>query len=210
MLIGTSQKIRRSPAINLSINHLPIENVNCIKHLGVYIDHNLTWNNHISHLCNKLNSSIFLLSRTRYFLNFQTALLLYNSLFLPHVDYCITVWGSRPSHISKIQKLQNRALRTILQVPYTTPTTQLFNTISTLSVSQRADFQTGCLAYRASNNLAPANICRRLARITANGRMSTRQFSRGENLSFQDRNANFFNILLIIKDLNILTLLMFP
>ena len=59
MLIGSRQKLKtisRSPS--LSTNGTPIDQVTTTKSLGVYIDENLSWGNHINKLAKKIASSI--------------------------------------------------------------------------------------------------------------------------------------------------------
>ena len=113
MLIGSRQRLRTlqgSPS--LMIGEEPIKQVNYTKSLGVFIDHNLSWNIHIERLCKKIASGIAALKRTRPFVPYHTLLSIFNSLVQPHFDYCSVVWGNCSKTLStKFQKLQNRAAR---------------------------------------------------------------------------------------------------
>ena len=44
--------------IKLHINDQELEQVKCIRYLGVYIDCHLTWKSHIQHLCKKITHSV--------------------------------------------------------------------------------------------------------------------------------------------------------
>jgi hypothetical protein len=88
--------------------------INYTKSLGVFIDHNLSWNIHIERLCKKIASGIGALKRTRPFVPYHTLVSIFNSLVQPHFDYCSVVWGNCSKTLStKLQKLQNRAARII-------------------------------------------------------------------------------------------------
>ena len=97
------------------------------KHLGIIIDDKLTWNSHIRSLRSKLGLSTTLLARVRRFIDTHTALLIYNTIILPHIDYCCSVWGARSiTNTNKFQTLQNKALRIVLKAhPFTSSTTLL-------------------------------------------------------------------------------------
>ena len=59
MLIGSRQKLKTiSRFPSLSINDNPIDQVTTTKSLGVYIDENLSWGNHINKLAKKIASGI--------------------------------------------------------------------------------------------------------------------------------------------------------
>ena len=179
MLLGTAQKLKKSNPLKILISGQTIQQVHSHKHLGVVIDSKLNFSEHVTKVCNKINSSISVLTRTRKFVNQSTAFLLYNALVLPHIDYCCMVWGAKPTLVTKIQKLQNRALRVVLKLSPLSPTNQIFGTLNTMTVSQRIRFQLGCQAFRAGIGVAPDYLCQKLNRIQPGNRPTTRAVSQG-------------------------------
>ena len=90
MVICTQQK-RASileDKLSLSINGVFLEKVTSHKILGVLIDNNLSWKQHIDHICVELSKLIGLLWRKKHLLPYSSRVLLYNSYFLP-IDYSI-------------------------------------------------------------------------------------------------------------------------
>ena len=80
------------------------------KLLGVVIDSQLSFKNHIDHLLAKLAPKLGLLRRLSCVLPENVLSSLYMSIIQPHIDYCLSVWGSCiQTDINAIQKLQNRA-----------------------------------------------------------------------------------------------------
>jgi hypothetical protein len=61
--------------------------------LGVWIDAGLNWRSHISQIRTKVRQLLGVLGRIRADLDKHFLLCLYNSMVLPHFQYCLMVWG---------------------------------------------------------------------------------------------------------------------
>ena len=61
---------------------------------GVYIDHQITWKDHITYISNKLSKTIAIIHRASHVLDTKALYCLYNAIFKPHLNYCIEVWGN--------------------------------------------------------------------------------------------------------------------
>ena len=85
-----------------------------IKYLGVYLDSTLTGNYHCKILTNKLKRANGMLSKIRHYVPHHELKSIYHAIFSSHMIYGCQIWGQgRGTHIDKIQKLQNRAMRII-------------------------------------------------------------------------------------------------
>ena len=86
--------IRRCIADDVSITMVksPISRVKVTKFLGVNIDENLTWKNHICVVKSKLSKTIGIMYRASTFLNQSSLFTIYCSLFLPYMTYCLEIW----------------------------------------------------------------------------------------------------------------------
>ena len=85
------------------------------KILGVFVDQNLTWSDHIRHLSKRITSSIWLLSKVKKFLSQEHRNLFCKSYIQPHIGFCNIVWGSSSeTNKQKILRLQKRACRVVL------------------------------------------------------------------------------------------------
>ena len=159
MVLCTKQRNFKSKELTLRISNQVIQNVKVQKLLGVYNDNTLSWNDKIEAVCNKLNSKIALLRRISYFLTDEMKRLFYNAYIMPIFDYCCTVWchGTATS-LKKIMKIQGRAGRIILNKTFQTRTMDILRELGWMSFNERCKFHTGCLIYKACNNLAPSYI----------------------------------------------------
>ena len=88
---------------------------------GMTIDNKLSFDNHVSAICKKINNEFNVMLRFRKLIDKQTLLKLYKAFILPHFYYCSSVWhfcGAR--NTDKVDNLNKRILRFILQ-DYSSP-----------------------------------------------------------------------------------------
>lgn len=155
MLIGSKQKIKNIN-LNLKIDNNAIENVTSHKILGLYIDKHLQWKVHIDKTCSKISSKITLLKKISNYLTFDMKKLFHNSYILTTFDYCCTIWGSaNKTNLTKVNVLQKRAAKVILQKPNRTPSKELFLQLKWLSFNNRCKYHTAILIYKCVNNQTP-------------------------------------------------------
>ena len=88
--------------------------VDSFVYLGVNIDAKLTFEKFISGTISRVNGRLITLSRIRKMLDLHTSTLIYKQTILPIFDYVsIVVNSSTQRKISKLQPLQNKAVRII-------------------------------------------------------------------------------------------------
>ena len=162
------------------------------KLLGVVIDEHLEWTYHVDHVCTSVNSKIVLLNRIKKYLDIDSRKLFYNAYILPIFDYCCTVWGNMSEeNILRLEKLQKRAARTILNVPVQTPTNPLFTTLGWLPVRTRFIYHKLVMVYKILHKQTPEylnNLCLRTMDIYSRNLRSTST----NNLIVPRPNTNMF------------------
>ena len=76
--------------LTLKIDNVIIEKVDEFSFLGLTVDTYLNWKRHSEKICNKCTQMIGILNRLKYVLPaLGIKIMLYNSLILPHINYCI-------------------------------------------------------------------------------------------------------------------------
>ena len=100
----------------VSIRGQDVDFSKSISALGVCIDENLTFDTHVDNICLKASRQISALQRLTGLLDLPSRKAIYTSFIFSNFNYCPLVWffTSRAS-ITKIQKLQERALRFVLK-----------------------------------------------------------------------------------------------
>ena len=157
MLIGSSQrldKIIKSPKILFGEHE--IKRVREKTVLGLIIDDQLKWNKHNDEQCKKISKSIALLRKARDFVSQEELVKIYNSLVLPHFNYCSTIWNdNNKSHIDKLSKLQKRAARIITSSDYSIRSSQVFKTLEWHPIKKLMDKRDLTMMFKILKNMAP-------------------------------------------------------
>ena len=89
-----------------------LENVDCIKYLGVTVTHELRWDTHISNMCTKANRTLGFLRQNLYQYPQDVKEAAYRGIVHPSLEYGSCVWDSQDVVLQQeIEKFQNRAAR---------------------------------------------------------------------------------------------------
>lgn len=123
------------------------------------IDHKLSWKPHIECIRSKLAKSVGILYKIRDLLNEKCLYILYFSLVVPHMTYCVEVWGNTyKTNIDPIIKLQKRAIRIINKAGYLETTNPLFIKSCTLKFVDMVYSKTLEIVFRAKSKSLPVCI----------------------------------------------------
>ena len=75
---------------------------------GVTIDKDLSFNRHISQICEKVNKQFSVLKRFKNIITSNVMLRLYKAFILPHFQYCSLIWHfSGTRNCDKLESLNN-------------------------------------------------------------------------------------------------------
>lgn len=161
MFIGSRQKLATTNEQNLQIqiDDQEIKRVSYTKSLGVTIDQNLTWSNHVGEIVSKVSSAIGALKRLRPYINMRIAIKIYQALIAPYFDYCSPVWDGLNCGLSdKLQKLQNRAVRVITKAAYDDSATEILDQLGWDKLTDRRKKLKAVLMFKAGHNLVPTYL----------------------------------------------------
>lgn len=160
MLIATPQKRSRlgCDTLNLKYKNDKLKAIESDKILGVFVDNNLLWSQHVKHLTKKMASNLWLLSKIKGFLSIQHRIQFYKSYVQPHIDYCNIVWGNTSlTNKCKIFRLQKRACRIILD--YNVEDVQRSMTeLKIMTIYDRVFFRKAKFMFKVKNGLTPSYI----------------------------------------------------
>ena len=109
-----------------------------VKFLGVKIDEELTWKNHISSVLKTIIKCTGLIAKLRHYTNGNTLKLIYYALAYPYLTYGNLVWGNTyPTRLQKIMNVQKKIVRLICFKSYSEP---LFLDLKILNVYKINDY----------------------------------------------------------------------
>ena len=202
-LFGTNRRLNAVTLPDIKISNEPVEHVTSYKYLGLHFDAKLNWKVHVDYLEKKLRQRLGVLKRIRSFIDQETALLLYNTLIMPIIDYCDTVYLNCPvTCLNRIQRLMLRGGRIILNVPFDYPSNDVLKKLNWLTLHERLFFHTCCMMYKCLNSNCPKYMSNKFEYIdhtynTRNSRnLKIRRFrsSKGQS-SFTCKGAKAWNSL---------------
>ena len=135
MSITTCQRASRLQCKKLIIklNGEDLERVESMKFLGVTIDKYLDFNEHINAVSFKMTRNLALFNP----ICKEDILFFFSPTFF---DYCSIIWGSG-RNLSRISKLQRRAIRMIVDTNYRTDAIPLFKSLKIFILNDRMEFQ---------------------------------------------------------------------
>ena len=99
-MLGTHQRLHQidyapeTTPFKLVVNDYEIRRVRKVKYLGLIVDENLTWEEHIHYICGKIKRGVGVLKQIRNFIPKDSLLMLYQTLVEPYYRYCSIVWGN--------------------------------------------------------------------------------------------------------------------
>lgn len=152
-------------------NNQRLQRVTSARYLGLIIDENASLEVHVECLYNKLRATVAILSKLKWILPINMLRKVYMAHFHSHLHYLPSVYGVvKKEAISKVQTLQNRALKHVFKLPYLTPTSDVFKiyAINILPVKGVIFLSTTCLVNKIHKAIVSTNI--NLPKIARRGR----------------------------------------
>ena len=98
----------------IQIQDKVLQNTQTVKLLGVTIDQNLTFKNHITNLCTSAKNKLKALQRIRKYLTLEQTKMIANAFIYSQFNYCNIIWMfCSKSENRQIEDIQKRILRCI-------------------------------------------------------------------------------------------------
>ena len=100
MLCGSRQKLEHCSDHKIQLHGKETDRVSSFCYSGVTLDENLSWNEHVEFICNKVSKRLGLLSCIRVYLTLKAARCVYNCFVTPIFYYNDTVWGCQSDAVT--------------------------------------------------------------------------------------------------------------
>lgn len=152
---------KQSQAITpvVKIDQVQIKEEKVVKFLGLLVDEDLSFKQHIDYVCQKVSIAIGFMFRGKPIFEKPQLVALYNALLLPHLSYCNTIWAiNYPTHTNRLFLLQKRAARVILGLPYHESVSHRFSEIDIKPLTVIRDLRCLLLAYKIKHVSVPHSI----------------------------------------------------
>jgi hypothetical protein len=131
-----------------------------VKFLGLFLDENLKFHQHIEHVIKKVSVGIFMLRMLRQTATPEVLLSAYYGLIYPYLTYAVPVWGCETQRTLFLFRLQKKAIRIVFSLPKHQSCKETFKSFRILTFPSIYILET--LSF-AKNNMSlvitPVNHC---------------------------------------------------
>lgn len=161
MIVGSKANCKKCIELGLEIKICDsvITLVSEIKYLGVYLDPQLSFSNQIDYVCKKIGKKIGFFYRISKYLSQWSKMLIFNTIILPHFNYCCSLLIScNQEDIQRLQIQQNKAMRIILNCDKYTPIKNMLQTLNWLPIVQSIKRANLTLIYKIEHNKMPTYL----------------------------------------------------
>ena len=187
------------PQGELKIGTEYIERVQGLRFLGVWVDEGLKWAGHIEKVKSKVSRLLGILGRVGAVLEGGLVHMLYNGLVLPHLQYCLLVWGDFQAGRNKtlgesLLKCQKRFLGLITGKNGRFHADPLFSKLGILKIDDLYRQQLRIHAWQFMKGFLPTNQAAMLNRSSEVHQHNTRSAGMGLHVSTQDQRSIGYRI----------------
>ena len=151
-----SKKKNVDTCIKLGDTELP--KVEIVKFLGMWLDQNLTWDEHLSKLKSRIRRNMSMLQVGVNLLDIHSKKILYYAQIYSHLSYGLPLWGNMISttKMDCIQKLQNKCVRKI--DTYEKQVQKTYQKHKILRLKDALTLENCKMVYRLEHKLLPKKL----------------------------------------------------
>ena len=155
LVIFKHQRKKLDSPIKIKLSRKRLYPSKSVKYLGIKIDENLNWKQHIHDIAIKLNRANALLSIIRNYVNKLTLRTIYFAIFDSHINYANLIWGQNLHSLSRIIILQKKALRIMNFQSRDSHSSALFRSNHILKLEDKILIESIIFISKSFNNLLP-------------------------------------------------------
>ena len=175
MVFGTQKMLEKFNDVNLAYHNSDIERVDEFKYLGVKLDSKLSWSAHVDYVSKTISKRTGIIRRIKYFLPYETTVMLSNALVIPHFDYGSLVWSNfGVEYHNRLQVLHNNLARIILSADIMTPTNDLMNMLQWVKLNKRWHNTLLITVFKCLKNECPSYLSSQFEFVHDNHTYKTR------------------------------------
>ena len=164
MVVGSGSNLKKSIATYLCYDSQN-ESVEKAKYLGVQLDQQLVWDEHVRYVCTKVSRSLGFLKYAKKLILQETLSHIYRGIVEPYARYCSSVWGScGETRLLTLQKLHTRATRIMTKSSHDTRADALIEKLNWPTISEIIKRETTTMVYKSLNGLVPMYLLNTFSR----------------------------------------------
>ena len=182
MVFGTKQMLSHLNDFKLSLLGKELTPNDSVRDLGVFLDPQLSYDEHIIKTVSNCMSRLCQINRVKHIFDKTTLKLIINALVFSKLFYCSSVWSNTTQkNLNKLQLVQNFVARIITNKRKYDHITPVRKSLNWLPVIDQLYLRDAVLVYKCMSGLAPKYL-------------STQFITRNDVSKRQTRNCQMLNI----------------
>ena len=129
-----------------------------VKYLGIYLDNFLSWHKQEQDMRTRLSRAAGMLCKIRHYVNFHTLKMVYHGIFSSILTYGSLIWGQHNRIVSRLQTIQNKAIRYMTFKSKRTTANPLFKEAGILNLHDFIIQQNCLFAHDSINRNLPTPL----------------------------------------------------
>ena len=151
-----SRKVNRPVHPPLFMQNIQIEEVECHKHLGVFLSNDCSWHKHITYIKEKAWCRINVMRKLKFKLDRKSLETIFIAFIRPLLEYADVIWDNCTQYEKdELEKIQVEAARIATGTTKLISLTNLYKEICWEKLQKRRDDHKLTLFYKMHNNLTP-------------------------------------------------------
>ncbi len=140
----------------LKVGNINIQRVECVRYLGILLDHHLNWISHVNFLSSKLTQTLSAFKLIKNLIPYKYRQQLYYGFCYSRIAYGIEVYGTASQRsIGKLQVIQNKILKILYNKDWYTPTVILHKDLMLLKICNIFSLFNLVFVYQQQNKELP-------------------------------------------------------
>ena len=159
ILVGRNSVLNKVdlPSLTFGSNIINVSRV--VRNLGVYIDNNLTFSDHVNHMVRNVYVDLKRLRNIRHLISHEVLVLLVNSVVLSKLDYCnCLLANATKSALRPLQIAQNDAARLVFGRSRHSSATDLLKQLHWLPIEQRIKYKVCTHVFKSLHSQSPGYV----------------------------------------------------
>ena len=159
VIFGSRPLVSKVEGLHLSLLGKELAPAKSAKDLGVILDSNVTYDDHVTKTVFTCMSRLDQINRVKHVLDKDTLTIVVNCLVFSKLFYCSNVWSNTTeSNLDKVQKVQNFACRIISGVKKFDHITPVLRAMQWLPIRQLLYYRNAVMAFNCVTGCAPDSL----------------------------------------------------
>ena len=180
---GNQRQLDKCTTNSLNYGSETINQVDCVKNVGVLMDRTLSYFKHINMKCAIAYHNLMNMRLLRSNLNEQNAIQLILALVVSHLDFSYSLLMGLPMKVYKVmQRVQNISAKLILKRNGEDSSMNSLKELHWLSVEYHVKYKILAITHKCTYGNAPASHKKKVTLVDCNNRYSLRSNDDSQNL----------------------------